>query len=573
MLNTVRVPEQFNPLFQKAQEYVSKYFSQKTEDPSKGTIEIFGERYILVRAASMSVDFFDTIRNLYRSEGKEEAINIARSILFDIAHTIGKMDARNFHKKMNLTDPIEKLSAGPVHFAHSGWAFVDISPESNPSPDENYCLIYDHPFSFESDAWMRTGRQAEFPICVMNAGYSSGWCEESFGVTLVASEIMCKAKGDQACRFVMAHPSRIESHIQNYLQKTPDIAGRVTTYQIPGLFERKWMEEKLRDSEANYLTIFDEANDAIFVHDPNTGNILDVNKQMCEMFGYTQEEALNLNIGAISSCEPSYTQQDALELIKKASEQDPQIFEWKAKKKSGQIFWAEVNLKLVRIMGNDRVLAVFHDITERKQLNEILDRKQRNLEAIFDATPVGMMLVDENTEVVRLNDVIVKMTGKNSDQLLGLRPGDIFDCVNAHNDKGGCGKGDTCGDCPFRGALARVFETDQPIHNADINMHLSAYGQITKPWLNVSVVPTMIDERKHVVVAFTDITERRENEEKLKKTLDEIERFNRLMTGREGRVIEMKKEVNALLAELGREPQYKSVLDDAETVISSDKTG
>ena len=119
MLNTVRVPEQFSPLFQKAQEYVSRYFSLKKEDPSKGTIEIFGERYILVRAASMSVDFFDTIINLYKSEGKEEAINIARSILFDIAHTVGKMDARNFHKKMNLAEPIEKLSAGPVHFSHS----------------------------------------------------------------------------------------------------------------------------------------------------------------------------------------------------------------------------------------------------------------------------------------------------------------------------------------------------------------------------------------------------------------------------------------------------------------------
>ncbi|MFX0201967.1 MAG: PAS domain S-box protein, partial [Candidatus Hodarchaeota archaeon] len=395
MLNTVRVPEQFQPLFQKAQEYVSKYFSLKKEDPSRGTIEIFGERYILVRAASMSVDFFDTIRNLYTSEGKEEANNIARSILFDIAHTVGKMDARDFHKKMNLNDPIEKLSAGPIHFAHSGWAFVDIFPESNPSPDENYYLVYDHPFSFESDAWTRAGRHSEFPICVMNAGYSSGWCEESFGVSLVASEIMCRAKGDEACRFVMAHPSRIELYIQNYLKRTPEIAKKVTTYRIPGLFERKWMEERLRESEANYLTIFDEANDAIFVHDIDTGKILDVNKRMCEMFGYTQEEALNLNIEAISSCEPSYTQQDALELIKRTSKQGPQTFEWQAKHKSGYIFWVEVNLKLVRTMGKDCVLAVVRDITERKQFFEILDRKQRNLEAIFDASPVGMMLVDD----------------------------------------------------------------------------------------------------------------------------------------------------------------------------------
>ncbi len=53
-------------------------------------------------------------------------------------------------------------------------------------------------------------------------------------------------------------------------------------------------------------------------------------------------------------------------------------------------------------------------------------------------------------------------------------------------------------------------------------------------------------------------------EEQLQETLAEIARFNRLMTSREERVIEMKKEVNALLAELGRELQYKSVLKDED---------
>ncbi|MBC8471881.1 MAG: PAS domain S-box protein [Planctomycetes bacterium] len=526
MLNTVKVPEQFSPLFQKAQEYVSKYFSLKKEDPSKGTIEIFGERYILVRAASMSVDFFGAIKNLYRSEGKEEAINITRSILFDIAHTIGKMDARNFHKKMNLIDPIEKLSAGPVHFAHSGWAFVDIFAESNPSPDENYCLVYDHPFSFESDAWMRTGRQAEFPICVMNAGYSSGWCEESFGVSLIASEIMCKAKGDQACRFVMAHPSKIELYIQNYLKKTPNIAGRVTTYQIPGLFERKWMEERLHESEANYLTIFNEANDAIFVHDPDTGNILDVNKQMCEMFGYTQDEALNLNVGAISSGEPSYTQQDALEWIRKARKDGPQVFKWKTKKKSGETFWVEVNLKLVRILRNDRVLAVVHDITERKQLNETLDRKQRNLEAIFDATPVGMMLVDERGYVKRVNDVLAKLVHRNFSEIINKQPGDGLSCINALNQAEGCGNGPSCLRCPVRNTFEDVLSSFKAIHGVEIQASLLIDGKEIKPWLELSAEPTFIDEIRHVVLSIQDITNRKHTEQALREAMAQAKMAN-----------------------------------------------
>jgi len=359
MLNTVSVPEQFRPLFETAQKHVSKYFSLRSEDPSKGTIEIFGERYILVRAASMSVDFFDTIRRLYCDKTDAQAINIARNILFDIAHTIGKMDARNFHKKMNLKDPIERLSAGPIHFSHTGWAYVDILPESNPSPDENYCLIYDHPFSFESDAWVRAGRKTDLPICVMNAGYSSGWCEESFGVTLVASEIMCKARGDDACRFIMAHPAKIEQYIKEYFKRTPEVAEKVTLFQIPGLFERKWIEEKLRESESNYRTIFNEASDAMLVHDVDTGAILDVNRRMCEMFGYDHDEALNLTVGQLSFDEPPYTQAEATSWIKKTS-------------KEGRLFWVEVNLKRVNIMGHDRILAVARDITERKAAEDAL---------------------------------------------------------------------------------------------------------------------------------------------------------------------------------------------------------
>jgi signal transduction histidine kinase len=239
MLNTVNVPEQFEAIFQKAQEYVNTYFSQKTEDASKGKIEVFGQRYILIRASSMSVEFFDTIKNMFKDWGEDKASETARNLLFDFAHAIGKMDARNFHKRMNLIDPIEKLSAGPVHFSHTGWAFVDISAQSRPTTDENCYLIYDHPFSFEADAWEKNGRKSNFCVCAMNAGYSSGWGEESFGIPLVASEIMCKARGDSTCRFIMAHSSKIEQHVQTYLQSHPDITGNATNYRIGGFFQER----------------------------------------------------------------------------------------------------------------------------------------------------------------------------------------------------------------------------------------------------------------------------------------------------------------------------------------------
>jgi len=144
-LKTVDVPEQFEPIFARAEQVVSEYFAGRSHDPSRAAIEIDGERYVLVRAASLSIEFFAMVRRLFGPGREADADEFSRHILFDLAHAIGKSDAENFHAKMHLEDPVARLSAGPVHFAHSGWAFVKILPESNPSPDQDYYLIYDHP--------------------------------------------------------------------------------------------------------------------------------------------------------------------------------------------------------------------------------------------------------------------------------------------------------------------------------------------------------------------------------------------------------------------------------------------
>jgi len=281
MLNSVKVPVEYEAVFKKAQDYISRYFADRKDNPKKGTIDIFGERYILIRAASMSVDFFETVKNLYKDQGEEEAINIARQLLFDIAHAIGKQDAKNFHNKMNLKDPVEKLSAGPVYFSHSGWAFVDISKDSKPSPDENFFLIYDHSFSFESDAWKKSGKKSTFPVCVMNAGYSSGWCEESFGISLVASEIMCKAKGDEACRFIMAYPTKIEDCIKKYLDKKPELAKKIASYEVPGFLKNRNVGKELERVNREWDKTFDAIGDLIFIQDKDF-TITRVNKAFAD---------------------------------------------------------------------------------------------------------------------------------------------------------------------------------------------------------------------------------------------------------------------------------------------------
>jgi len=245
-LKTVRVPGGLEPVFLNAEKLVSAYFQLSVADPSRGCIEIANQRYVLIRAASLSVEFFALVEKLYGEGRHQEAHDFARNILFDLAHAIGKSDAQEFHRRMGIDDPVARLSAGPIHFAHAGWAFVDISAESQPTPSSEYHLLYDHPYSFEADAWLGADRYASFPVCIMNAGYSSGWCEESFSLPLVASEILCRAKGDDCCRFIMAPPERIEARVEKYIANQPSLAPRVRGYQIPDFFSRKRVEEELK---------------------------------------------------------------------------------------------------------------------------------------------------------------------------------------------------------------------------------------------------------------------------------------------------------------------------------------
>ena len=76
-LRTVAVPEPFVPIFQRAQDYVRRYFADRVENPEAASVVISGERYILVRAASMSVEFFDLIASLYADQGPLEAANVS----------------------------------------------------------------------------------------------------------------------------------------------------------------------------------------------------------------------------------------------------------------------------------------------------------------------------------------------------------------------------------------------------------------------------------------------------------------------------------------------------------------
>lgn len=131
----------------------------------------------------------------------------------------------------------------------------------------------------------------------------------------------------------------------------------------------------LQESEKNYKKIFNATSDSIFIDDASTGRIIDVNETVLKMYGYdSKDEVLKLNIGELSANNTIYNEDRAQSRIRQSVESGPQIFEWRAKKKTGELFWVEVSLINMDSGSTGRVLAVARDITERKKAEEKIKR-------------------------------------------------------------------------------------------------------------------------------------------------------------------------------------------------------
>lgn len=127
-------------------------------------------------------------------------------------------------------------------------------------------------------------------------------------------------------------------------------------------------EELLKESEARYRQLFENAPAGIYEVDLTTGRMLSVNDSLCEYTGYTKDELLNMNALDLLTEE---SQKIFIERMAGFAAGKPVTanLEFKCRCKSGREFWMSINPKYFYKEGIPvRASVVAHDITERKRL-------------------------------------------------------------------------------------------------------------------------------------------------------------------------------------------------------------
>ncbi|MDO9042321.1 MAG: PAS domain S-box protein [Desulfocapsaceae bacterium] len=195
---------------------------------------------------------------------------------------------------------------------------------------------------------------------------------------------------------------------------------------------------ELRASEMRFAAIFNAVGEAIFVYDCETSKIIDVNLRMCEMYGYTREEAIGNYSGTFSSGVHPYTVSEAIAKTRTATAGTPQVFDWHARAKDGRIFWVEISMRLSRIGDNDRLIAVVRDIGERKQMEEARNTAIARFQTLVDNLDALVYVADMVTyELLFINkygrEIWGEITGKLCWQT--LQTGQSGPCSFCTNNK------------------------------------------------------------------------------------------------------------------------------------------
>ncbi len=186
---------------------------------------------------------------------------------------------------------------------------------------------------------------------------------------------------------------------------------------------------KIKTSELKFRSIVDSVGESIFIHDMETGQIVDVNNKALETFGYTYEESLELTANEASSNVYPYTPEEAFNFIQKAKNEGPQLFEWHAKKKNGELFWTEINLRKIKIGNEDRIVAVVRDITERKRNEQQIYYQANLLDSANDAIiassdkMIGKYL---NNKITFWNKGAEKLFGWKKEEAIGKNIRDLI---------------------------------------------------------------------------------------------------------------------------------------------------
>lgn len=309
--------------------------------------------------------------------------------------------------------------------------------------------------------------------------------------------------------------------------------------------DRKKAEEALRYAKNRSQQYLEIANIMLIALDKNQ-NIILINPRGCEVLRYEYDEIIYKNW--FDYCIP----EKDVEPVKKVYTQilsgeleNFKYYENHIIRKDGvERLMAWNNSILYDEDGNiSGIFSSGEDITEKRAYEEKIRESEELFRTLFEQSTFGIALCelirDQKGKVIdfihnKLNNAAISHTGYNQEMIVGKKVSELLSPELAEK---------------YIRMYGKVVDTQQPINYQE-------YFEIYKKHLDISVFPLYGDS---FIINFIDITDRIKSENKLKDRMQELEIFYEASIDRELIINNLRKEVNMLLQQAGKDIKYFSL--------------
>lgn len=203
-----------------------------------------------------------------------------------------------------------------------------------------------------------------------------------------------------------------------------EVYGSRTIYQgraaligtLLDISARKRADELLKQAEQKYRSIFENAVEGIFQSTPE-GKLISANPSFAKMLGYDSPDELLSSVMNIGH--QIYVQPEVRAQFMEGIERDGLVrgFECELYQKDGNKIWVSMNARNVRDSNNtiQYYEGTVEDITERKKVEQELNRLHQFNTAIIENAPVAIFTIDMNGRFTSVNPALAALSGLGQD--------------------------------------------------------------------------------------------------------------------------------------------------------------
>jgi PAS domain S-box-containing protein len=175
------------------------------------------------------------------------------------------------------------------------------------------------------------------------------------------------------------------------------------------LTSRRQVEKTLRESEERFRAIFDQIPDGILVADPETRKFHMASQAFCSKMGYTEEQVLEMGSEGIH---PAEDLPYVIAAFEKQVRGEQEIYDIPFLRRDGGIFYADMKAFRIVLDGKQLLLGHIRDVTERKRMQEALEKRVLALTQPLDQPEsISFDELFDLQQIQRLQDEFSSSTG------------------------------------------------------------------------------------------------------------------------------------------------------------------